>query len=107
MTNNHITGRQLPNKAERHRLFGSVKPGPKTKPENKEDMADLQNKKADFLFKLDEVGITNVKHPILINSELSPNQQSSIGLFSFSSTVDRGDKGTNRSEERRVGKECR
>src|SRR5690625_97392 len=97
MTNNQITRRQLPDKAERHRLFGSVKPGPKTKPENKEDMADLQNKKADFLFKLDEVGITNVKHPILINSELSPNQQSSIGLFSFSSTVDRGDKGTNMS----------
>src|SRR5690625_7754953 len=60
-------------------------------------MADLQNKKADFLFKLDEVRITNVKHPILINSELSPNKQSSICLFSFSSTVDRGDKGTNMS----------
>ncbi len=89
--------RQLPNKEDRLRLFGSVKPGHKTKPSNKEDMADLQNTQADFLFKLDEVGITNVKHPILINSELLPNQQSSVGSFTFSSTVDQYNKGTNMS----------
>lgn len=89
--------RQLPNKDERLRLFGSVKPGQKTKPEKKEDMADLQNKQADFLFKLDAVGIANVKHPIQINSELTPNQQSSVGSFEFSSTVDQKSKGTNMS----------
>ncbi|GAA4069690.1 GTP cyclohydrolase FolE2 [Amphibacillus indicireducens] len=89
--------RQLPDKEERLRLFGSVKPGKKTKPVKKEDMADLQNKQADFLFKLDEVGITNVKHPIQINSELTPNQQSSIGSFTFSSTVEQSSKGTNMS----------
>lgn len=89
--------RQLPDKAERLRLFGSVKPGKKTKPVKKEDMADLQNKQADFLFKLDEVGITNVKHPIQINSELTPNQQVSVGTFTFSSTVEQNSKGTNMS----------
>ena len=97
MKNDHPTHRQLPSKAERHRLFGSVEPGRKTKPEKKEDMADLQNKQADFLFKLDAVGITNVKHPIQIDSELVPNQQSSVGSFTFSSTVEQGSKGTNMS----------
>ncbi|WP_440895531.1 GTP cyclohydrolase FolE2 [Amphibacillus sp. Q70] len=97
MNKDHINQRIMPNKAERHRLFGSVEPIEKTKPETKEAMADLQNKQADFLFKLDAVGITNVKHPIQINSQLMPNQQSSIGSFTFSSTVAQNNKGTNMS----------
>ena len=44
-----LSSKVLPNKKERHILFGSVEPGPKTKPVKKEDMADLQNTKKDFL----------------------------------------------------------
>lgn len=97
MNKGQLNQRIMPNKAERHRLFGSVKAGEKTKPEKKEEMADLQNKQANYLFKLDAVGITNVKHPIQINSQLIPNQQSSIGNFTFTSTVEQSNKGTNMS----------
>ncbi|MFC4557239.1 GTP cyclohydrolase FolE2 [Virgibacillus kekensis] len=89
--------KQLPDKAERHKLFGSVEPGPRTKPSEKKEMADLQNTKKDFLFDLDSVGIANVKHPITIKSSIIPAEQTSIGTFSFSSTIDKSSKGTNMS----------
>src|SRR5699024_5325171 len=97
MNKDQINQRKMPNKAERHRLFGSVEPGKKTKPVQKADMTDLQNKKADFLFKLDAVGITNVKHPIQINSQHKPYHQSSIGNFTLTSSIDQYHKGTNMS----------
>ncbi|WP_017472079.1 GTP cyclohydrolase FolE2 [Amphibacillus jilinensis] len=97
MTNHQSNYRNLPNKTDRHRLFGSVEPGEKNKPTKKEDMPDLQNTQNDFLFKLDAVGITNVKHPIQINSKYKPNQQSSLGVFTFSSSVKQDSKGTNMS----------
>ncbi len=87
----------LPKKAERHKLFGSVQPGEKVKPIDKEQMADLQNTKANFLFELDAVGITNVKHPIQIQSELKPEIQTSIASFTLTSTVKVANKGTNMS----------
>ena len=87
----------LPNKEERHRLFGSVTPGVKKKPTEKKDMPDLQNQKKDFLFKLDVCGITEVKHPINIESNLAPKQQTSIGKFYFSSSIEQTSKGTNMS----------
>lgn len=89
--------KQLPNKNERHQLFGSVAPGPKTKPTEKNEMADLQNTQNDFLFDLDAVGITNVKYPVKISSKTNPSNQTSIGNFSFSSTIDKQSKGTNMS----------
>ncbi len=89
--------KQLPNKIQRHKLFGSVEPGPKTKPVEKNQMADLQNTKKDFLFDLDAVGIANVKHPITINSNLKPHTQTSIGTFQFSSSINKTSKGTNMS----------
>lgn len=89
--------KQLPNKIQRHKLFGSVMPGPKTKPVEKINMADLQNTKEDFLFDLDAVGIANVKHPIRINSNLKPHTQTSIGTFQFSSSINKTSKGTNMS----------
>ncbi|SEN48418.1 GTP cyclohydrolase I [Amphibacillus marinus] len=89
--------RQLPSKTERHRIFGSVKPGKKIKPTEKEDMPDLQNKQADFLFELDQVGIANVKHPIIINSLATPTEQTSVASFSLSSSVAQDSKGTNMS----------
>lgn len=89
--------KQLPPKEERHRLFGSVEPIEKTKPTEKEKMHDIQNEKRDFLFELDTVGIANVKHPIIINSEIEPSTQTTIGTFSFSSSLPQTSKGTNMS----------
>lgn len=89
--------KSLPNKEERHKLFGSVKPGVKSKPTEKKNMSDLQNLKRDFLFDLDVCGITEVKHPINISSELIPNKQTSIGNFYFSSSIEKSSKGTNMS----------
>ncbi|WP_138414643.1 GTP cyclohydrolase FolE2 [Aquibacillus sediminis] len=89
--------KQLPTKAERHKLFGSVEPGPKTKPIEKEGMADLQNTRKDFLFDIDAVGITNVKHPIQIESDMKPTKQTTIATFEFTSSINKDSKGTNMS----------
>src|SRR5690625_1617532 len=95
--NEKMTSKQLPNKEERHKLFGSVKPGPKTKPTEKNKMSDLQNVKKDFLFALDSVGIANVNHPIIIKSEIEPISQTTIGTFQLTSSIDKMNKGTNMS----------
>lgn len=97
MNINDIPQKILPTKEERHKLFGSVDPGPKNKPIEKEKMADLQNVQKDFLFKLDSVGITKVKHPIIIHSKSEPNIQTSIGSFTFTSSIQQTSKGTNMS----------
>ncbi|MBB6452801.1 GTP cyclohydrolase I [Salirhabdus euzebyi] len=89
--------KKLPSKKERHQLFGSVVPGPKSKPIEKDKMPDLQNTKKDFLFTVDAVGIKNVKHPIIINSNLKPYNQTTIGTFEFSSSISQDSKGTNMS----------
>lgn len=95
MNHNNYKG-QL-SKQERHKLFGSVEPGKKTKPIEKEEMSDIQNTVDDFLFHLDQVGITNVKYPIHINSTIEPSHQTSIGHFSFSSSINQHSRGTNMS----------
>ncbi|SFA75423.1 GTP cyclohydrolase I [Lentibacillus halodurans] len=92
-----ISKKQLPDKAQRHKLFGSVEPGPRTKPREKSKMADLQNTREDFLFDLDAVGIANVKHPITVASNLEPKTQTTVGTFEFSSSIDKSSKGTNMS----------
>ncbi|QKY69123.1 GTP cyclohydrolase FolE2 [Lentibacillus sp. CBA3610] len=92
-----ILKKQLPDKAQRHQLFGSVEPGPRTKPSEKSKMADLQNTKEDFLFDLDAVGIANVKHPITVASNLEPKTQTTIAEFEFSSSINKSSKGTNMS----------
>src|SRR5699024_2387248 len=89
--------KQLPSKDERHRLFGSVEPGPRTKPEKKEDMADLQNSKQDFLFEINAVGISEVKYPVVVESTLNPTTQTTVGTFKMTSSVDQMSKGTNMS----------
>jgi GTP cyclohydrolase I len=88
---------QLPNKKERHKLFGSVKPGLKLKPTDKNKMSDLQNQKENFLFDLDAVGIADVKHPITVPSTLHPTTQTTIGTFKFTSSIHKTSKGTNMS----------
>ncbi|WP_186577354.1 GTP cyclohydrolase FolE2 [Aquibacillus kalidii] len=94
---NFKTKKTLPNKTERHKLFGSVDPGPRTKPTEKHEMADLQNTRKDFMFDIDAVGIANVKHPIRIQSDISPHFQTTIGTFEFTSTITLDSKGTNMS----------
>ncbi|MBM7606068.1 GTP cyclohydrolase I [Metabacillus crassostreae] len=87
----------LPPKKERHLLFGSVEPGVKLKPTEKDQMPDLQNSKKDFLFTIDSVGISNVKHPIIIESDLNPKQQTTIATFKMTSKISHDSKGTNMS----------
>lgn len=88
---------KLLNKRERHQLFGSVEPGPKIKPTTKEEMADLQNSEKDYLFKVDAVGISNVKYPIVVESKLNPTTQHTVGTFTLTSSIPRMAKGTNMS----------
>lgn len=92
-----LLDKQLPTKSERHKLFGSVEPGRKYKPTEKNEMPDLQNLEKDFLFDLDVVGIKHVKHPITITSKFNPIEQTTIGEFEFSSSIDKTSKGTNMS----------
>lgn len=92
-----IPGKQLPNKEERHQLFGSVGPGPRMKPTEKHEMPDLQNLKKDFLFDIDVVGIAGVKHPITVTSKIKPYNQNTVGTFLFSSSINNTSKGTNMS----------
>lgn len=94
---NQLSLRQLPTKEKRHELFGSVKPGPKKKPVEKDKMADLQNLKKDFLFDIDVVGVANVRHPIIVHSQLNPRTQTTIATFQLSSSIKRDHKGTNMS----------
>src|SRR5690625_3941951 len=97
MAMNQANHKLLPSKQERHQLFGSVEPGKKTKPVEKDKMPDIQNTVDDFLFQLDSVGIKNVKHPIIINSSLQPQSQTTIGNFQFSTSIKQNSRGTNMS----------
>src|SRR5699024_1197115 len=92
-----LSSKVLPNKKERHILFVSVEPGPKTKPVKKEDMADLQNTKKDLLFDINEVCVSNVKHSIIVRSNLTLNTQTTIGTFKLTEQVNQESKGKNMS----------
>src|SRR5699024_4989087 len=50
-----------------------------------------------FLFDINEVGVSNVKHPIIVNSNLTPNTQTTIGTFKLTAQVNQESKGTNMS----------
>jgi GTP cyclohydrolase I len=88
---------QLPSKVERHSLFGSVAPGQKTKPTKKHEMHDMQNSKNNFLFPINKVGVSNVKIPVLVHSDLQPLSQTTIATFSLTSSLPYNQKGTNMS----------
>ncbi|WP_088011906.1 GTP cyclohydrolase FolE2 [Gottfriedia acidiceleris] len=87
----------LPSKKERHILFGSVEPREKVKPTKKSEMVDLQNTKKDFLFPIDQVGVSNVKIPATLLSKLEPKIQSTIATFTLSCSISSEYKGTNMS----------
>src|SRR5699024_11711614 len=44
-----------------------------------------------------EVGVSNVKHPIIVRSNLTPNTQTTIGTFKLTAQVNQESKGTNMS----------
>lgn len=88
---------ELPSKKERHKRFGSVPPIKGSKPTDKEKMPDLQNTPNDFLFAINSVGISNVKHPVVIQSELEPRQQTTIATFALTTSLHQMSKGINMS----------
>lgn len=87
----------LPSKLERHKRFGSVPSVVGKKPTIKEEMVDLQNKPQDYLFAINSVGICNVKHPIIIQSTISPNVQTTIAQMTFTTSLTQQQKGINMS----------
>ncbi|WP_411828899.1 GTP cyclohydrolase FolE2 [Paenibacillus macerans] len=87
----------LPAKPERHRRFGSTAPIPGNKPTVKEQMADLQNRREDYLFPIDRVGICRVQHPILVCSEMEPGTQTSVATITLTTSLPRESKGINMS----------
>lgn len=86
-----------PSKSERHRRFGSTDAVPGRKATRKEDMTDLQNRRDDYLFEIQQVGVTAVKHPIALRSPLPPYHQTSIAALELTTTLDRSSKGINMS----------
>ncbi|KHF41778.1 GTP cyclohydrolase FolE2 [Halalkalibacter okhensis] len=89
--------RSLPPKAERHRHFGTVDPVIGTKPTDKEKMPDLQNKPDDFYFPIQQVGISDVKYPVMIESELAPTTQTTTATFALTTSLEQDFKGINMS----------
>ncbi|WP_397334123.1 GTP cyclohydrolase FolE2 [Paenibacillus macerans] len=87
----------LPAKPERHRRFGSTDPIPGNKPTAKEQMADLQNRREDYLFPIDHVGICRVRHPVQVCSVLEPGSQTSIATIALTTSLPRESKGINMS----------
>ena len=82
-----MTGIDFSNREERYRHFGSVEPIKGTKPKNKEDMADLQNTKKDFLFDVQSVGINNLTYPVKVGD------YQSVGNFELATSLRRDEKG--------------
>lgn len=89
--------KRLPPKAERHRHFGTVDPILGTKPTDKEKMPDLQNKPADFYFPIQQVGISDVKYPVMIESVLAPTTQTTTATFAMTTSLEQDFKGINMS----------
>lgn len=75
----------------RFKHFGSVDPIVGSKPKKKEDMADLQNSRKDFLFEVDSVGINNLTYPVVIGDFQS------VGNFELSTSLNKDEKGINMS----------
>jgi GTP cyclohydrolase I len=92
-----MMNRQLPPKAERHRHFGSVEPIEGTKPKEKDQMPDLQNKPDDYYFPIQKVGISKVKYPVMIESALAPTTQTTTAEFAMTTSLDAEFKGINMS----------
>lgn len=86
-----MTEYDLNTREGRFKHFGSVDPVEGTKPKEKHEMADLQNSRKDFLFKVDSVGINNLSYPVKVGDFQS------IGNFELSTSLERDEKGINMS----------
>ena len=86
-----MTEFDLSTREGRWKHFGSVDPIEGTKPTTKNEMTDLQNTHKNFLFEIEEVGIKNLTYPVLID------QYQTAGLFSFSTSLNKDEKGINMS----------
>lgn len=91
------TPKLLPAKVIRHRRFGSSDPVPGNKPTVKEQMSDLQNQREDYLFAIDQVGISRVRHPVQVESDLKPSSQTSIAEITLTTSLPQESKGINMS----------
>lgn len=87
----------LPEKTERLQYFGSVSPMKGQKPVEKENMKDLQNTRKDYFFYIQQVGVTNVSHPVTVTSALKPCQQTTAANFTMTASLQRNQKGINMS----------
>ncbi|MFF2015602.1 GTP cyclohydrolase FolE2 [Paenibacillus sp. NPDC058177] len=92
-----MTRSSFPTKKERHVLFGSVPPVTGNKPTLKDQMTDLQNHREDYLFAIEEVGITRVKHPLTIHSTMAPHVQTTIASIELTTNLGQKSKGINMS----------
>ncbi|POA00916.1 GTP cyclohydrolase I FolE2 [Staphylococcus massiliensis CCUG 55927] len=86
-----MTEFDLSTREGRWKHFGSVDPIKGTKPTTKSEMTDLQSTHKDFLFEIEEVGITNLVYPVLVD------QFQTAGNFSFSTSLNQDEKGINMS----------
>ena len=86
-----MTEFDLSTREGRWKHFGSVDPVKGTKPTTKNEMTDLQSTHKNFLFEIEEVGIKNLTYPVLID------QYQTAGLFSFSTSLNKNEKGINMS----------
>lgn len=87
----------LPAKEDRLKRFGSVNKIEGTKPVRKEQMADLQSETKDYLFAIDQVGVSNVRYPVLIESVQKPLLQQTEGVFKMTTSLPASQKGINMS----------
>lgn len=80
------------NKNERLTHFVSTLVVKGQKPVRKEEMADLQNDKKDYLFSIVQVGVKQIRYPIWIESDVPPFTQQTTGEFTLSTSLYRHQK---------------
>ncbi|MFD1887750.1 GTP cyclohydrolase FolE2 [Paenibacillus wenxiniae] len=86
-----------PNKAARLKLFGSIPSVSGEKPVEAEGMHDLQNVQHDFLFALDQVGIGNLRYPLIVHSTLLPSTMTTSARFRLTTSLSQQSRGINMS----------
>ncbi|GGJ27250.1 GTP cyclohydrolase FolE2 [Paenibacillus hunanensis] len=86
-----------PDKSARLKLFGSIPSVPGEKPIEAEGMQDLQNSHHNFLFALDQVGIGNLRYPLIVLSTLSPSKMTTTARFHLTTSLSQQSRGINMS----------
>ncbi len=86
-----------PDKSARLKLFGSIPSVPGDKPIEAEGMHDLQNSHHNFLFALDQVGIGNLRYPLIVLSTLPPFRMTTTARFRLTTSLSQQSRGINMS----------